>query len=102
MRARVRGVAGGQYRLHRAAAEAVGQVPGREGDMMDSVRVRMDCRWCGAKREVDAANPTEVAGAVRAWLELHKPCAKGEPSLVECTGQTAEDAPEMPIVKAVI
>jgi hypothetical protein len=69
---------------------------------MDGVRVRMDCRWCGAKREVAIASNTEVAAAVRDWLELHKPCAKGEPSLVECTGQTAEDAPAVPIVKAVI
>jgi hypothetical protein len=70
--------------------------------VIDGVRLRMDCRWCGDKREVDVANEAEVATAVRAWIELHKPCAKGDQSLVEVTGQTAEDAPEVPIVKAII
>jgi hypothetical protein len=70
--------------------------------MTEGVRIRMDCRWCGAKREVAVADNAGVADAVRAWIELHKPCAKGEPSLVECTGQTSEDAPAVPIVKAVI
>jgi hypothetical protein len=62
----------------------------------------MDCRWCGDKREVDAANEVEVAAAVRTWIELHKPCAKGEQSLVDVTGQTSEDAPAVPIVKAIV
>lgn len=61
-----------------------------------------DCKFCGAYRQFTCEGREDVTRISREWLTLHGPCAKGRDSRVDLTGQEEENAPETPIVTAII
>jgi hypothetical protein len=64
--------------------------------------VRLECKWCEAKRQQTVQGDEELRVVAAAWIVEHRACAKGQPNLLDVTGQTDEAAPAEPIFRRVL
>jgi hypothetical protein len=64
------------------------------------VTLRLDCQFCGAKHEQQVDDGAAFKAVSAAWMQTHRPCAKGQDVRLTSTG-VKDDGTEEPILTAV-